>query len=575
MHRKAAPYAALILLTFAAYALVLRNNFVGYDDDYYITENPVVREGLTWHGAKWAFTTFEQANWHPLTWLSHMTDVELFGLNPAGHHVMSLALHILTALLLFSFLARTTGAAGKSFFVAALFAVHPLHVESVAWAAERKDVLSHLFFALMLVAYARYARKPDFGRYALVGALLALGLMAKPMLVSAPLLLLLIDYWPLQRFSLDRAGLANLKRCLLEKIPLAALAGGSAVVTVVAQRSGGAVRTLETVPLTHRVMNAAIAYCTYLVKTFVPTRLAPLYPYPAEVDAMKAVAALLVLTAVTVTVLAAVRKYRFLATGWLWFLISLVPVIGLVQVGSQSHADRYTYLPHTGLFICIAWGVPALIGASRWGRASARPAGEGGGGLSGRILPAAAAAVLFVFAAATAYQVTFWKDSFTLFTRAVSVTQNNAVAHYNLGNACLGLGDYKTAADNFVKTLEYRPDDYEAMTNLGVVLLRVDELDKAASCFEQVLAREPGFEYAAYNLAIARYRQENYEAAAKAARQVVESNPDYAPAKSLLGRSLYHLGRAGEARPLLEEVLEADPENQLARQYLFKITGGA
>lgn len=564
-YRKAAPYAALVLLTLAAYGVVVRNGFVGYDDDYYITENPVVREGLTWHGAKWAFTTFEQANWHPLTWLSHMTDVELFRLNPAGHHLMGLTLHILTVLLLFGFLSRATGARGKSFFVAALFALHPLHVESVAWAAERKDVLSHFFFALMLVAYARYARKPAVGRYALVAVLLALGLMAKPMLVSAPLLLLLLDYWPLQRFSLDRAGFRGLKPCVLEKIPLAALSLASAVVTIAAQRAGGAVRTLETVPLSQRGMNAAIAYCTYIVKTFVPTRLAVLYPYTDQLDLAKAAAALLVLAAMTVLALAAARKYRFLPVGWLWFLISLVPVIGLVQVGSQSHADRYTYLPHTGLFICIAWGLPALLTALRPNRAPA---------LAAKALPAAAAAVLIALAAATAYQVTFWKNSTALFTRAISVTQKNNVAHYNLGNTCLSSGEYKAAAENFVKALQYKPDDIEAMTNLGVVFMRVNELDKAASCLEQVLAKKPDFEYAAYNLAVVRYRQKDYQAAAKAAGKVVKTNPEYTRAKSLLARSLYHLGKPGEAKPLLEEVLKADPQDQVARQYLFKITGG-
>jgi Flp pilus assembly protein TadD len=554
-----AAYAALVLLTVAAYALAARNEFVGFDDDYYITQNEAVRAGLTWPGITWAFTTFDCANWHPLTWLSHMTDVTLFGMNPIGHHLVNLAFHIASALLLFSFLARATGERGKSFFVAALFALHPLHVESVAWAAERKDVLSHFFFILMLVAYARYARKPSLPAYGAVAVLLTLGLMAKPMLVSAPLLLLLIDYWPLQRFSIDRAGLAALKRCVLEKIPLAALCAGSAVLTVAAQHAGGAVRTLQAIPLPQRALNAGLAYCAYIEKTFVPLRLAVLYPY-AEPPIIKAAAAILMLAAATLAVLAFAKRHRFFAVGWLWFLISLLPVIGLVQVGSQSHADRYTYLPHTGLFICLAWGIP--LAARRL------PA-------KGKLLPAAAAIALGLLAALAAYQVTFWRDSVTLFSRAIAVTQKNSTAHYNLGCTYLRKGEHRLAAENFVAALEYRPDDIESMTNLGVVMMSVNELEKAASCLEQVLARRPDYEYANYNLSVVRYRQKNYAAAAAAAQNVVAANPAYTPAKSVLGRSLYHLGRTVEAERLLREVVTADPNDQQARQYLFKLAGAA
>ncbi|MCX5770854.1 MAG: tetratricopeptide repeat protein [Candidatus Hydrogenedentes bacterium] len=554
---KPAAYTALVLLTLAAYALVVRNEFIGFDDDYYITQNQVVRAGLTWPGIKWAFTTFDCANWHPLTWLSHMTDVQLFGLYPAGHHAVNLAFHIVSALLLFSFLGNVTGERGKSFFVAALFALHPLHVESVAWAAERKDVLSHFFFILMLPVYARYARKRSMGAYAAVLVLLALGLMAKPMLVSAPLLLLLIDYWPLERFSLDRSGLGALKRCVLEKIPLAVLSVGSSVLTVAAQRAGGAVRTLDAIALPQRVLNAGLAYFWYIEKTFVPLRLGVLYPY-AQPPVVRAAAAVAILAAATLVVLALARRHRFLVVGWLWFLISLVPVIGLVQVGSQSHADRYTYLPHTGLFICLAWGVP--LAARRL------PAKE-------KLLPAAAAIALVLLGAVTWRQVAFWKDSETLFTRAIAVTQKNANAHYNLGCTYLKKAEYKAAAENFVTALQYKPDDIEAMTNLGVVMMSVNELDKAASCLEQVLAKKPNYEYAIYNLSVVRYGQNNYQAAAVEAQKLVLANPAYTPAKSVLGRSLYHLGRMSEAERLLREVVKADPNDQQARQYLFKLTG--
>ena len=554
---KRAAYAALILLTVAAYATVMRNEFIGFDDDYYLTENPIVQAGLTWPGIKWAFTTFDCANWHPLTWLSHMTDVTLFGLHPAGHHAVNLAFHIASALLLFSFLARTSGEWGKSFVVAALFALHPLHVESVAWAAERKDVLSHLFFVLVLIAHARYARKPGFVAYGIVALLLAMGLMTKPMLVSAPLLLLLLDYWPLQRFSLDRAGLAGIKRCVLEKVPLTALCAGSAVITLVAQHSGGAVRTLQATPLPQRALNAGLAYVTYVVKTFVPLRLGVLYPY-ADPPLAKSVAALLLLAAATVAVLALAKRHRFLAVGWLWFLISLAPVIGLVQVGSQSHADRYTYLPHTGLFICLAWGLPLL--------ARRLPANE-------KLLAAAGAIAMALLGAATAYQVTFWKDSVTLFSRAIAVTERNGNAHYNLGCTYLKKKEFKAAAENFAAAIKYGPDDYEAMTNLGVVLMAVNELDKAAACLEQVLARRPGYEYANYNLGVVRFRQKNYAAAAAAAQKVVAVSPAHTDAKSVLAKSLYSLGKTDEAERLLIEVLKENPDDNQAREYLFKITG--
>ncbi len=353
---------ALILSTLISYRHITRNGFV-FDDTLYLVENPHVQQGIGPAAVKWAFTTFYGANWQPLTWLSEMLDYRLYGSNPLGHHATNLVFHIANIVLLLIVLRRMTGSVWKSAFVAAIFALHPLHVESVAWAAERKDVLSTFFMLVAIWGYWRYTERPSLRRYLLVAFAFALGLMAKPMLVTLPILLLLLDYWPLRRLqSPGRPLKASPTALIMEKVPLVALSFASCVITYLAQRSGGAVIQLEKFPIGLRVANAVVAYSAYVWKAIWPTGLAAYYPYPkAGVPVLSLVIALAVMAGVTVLVIRQVRSRPYLAVGWLWYVITLIPVIGLVQVGEQSMADRYMYIPLIGLSIMIAWGIPDLL----------------------------------------------------------------------------------------------------------------------------------------------------------------------------------------------------------------------
>jgi len=358
--------------TLALYNPVNRHPFVNYDDDRYVTENAHVHNGLNWDTLTWAFSAEEQGNWHPLTWLSHALDFQLFHLNATGHHFTSLLIHSANAVLLFLFLLYATGRVGPSWFVAALFALHPINVESVAWVAERKNVLCTFFFFAALLAYCWYARKPAWRRYLAFAGLFALGLMSKPMVITLPFVLLLLDYWPLGRLkesppSASPIPQASLSKLLVEKLPLLALSAASAAITMQAQRAGGAVRSTAQFSLGVRVENAVVAYATYLWKTIWPAHLAPLYPHPGDsLPVWEVVISALVLLAVT-SVVARFRAKRYLLTGWLWFLGTLVPVIGLVQVGDQAMADRYAYIPLVGIFVMIAWGVADLADSRHLG----------------------------------------------------------------------------------------------------------------------------------------------------------------------------------------------------------------
>ena len=349
----------LVLAVVLVYFQATGFSFVKVDDTTYVTGNPHVLGGLTWSGARWALVTFEASNWHPLTWISLMADAEIGGAGPRSYHVTNVLLHLASTLLLFHVLARATRSVWRSALVAALFAVHPLHVESVAWVAERKDVLSTFLGFLTIAAYLRYAGKPTPGRYAAVAATLALGLLAKPMLVTLPLVLLLLDYWPLGRITLPLRAGEGARRPLLEKVPLLALSAGSSAVTLAAQSSASA--TLGAVPLTTRLGNAAIACATYLGKAVWPVGLSIHYPYVQPVPAARVALSLAVLAAVTWLVARGASRRPYLVTGWLWYLVTLVPVIGFVQVGEQSMADRYTYVPLVGIFVMVAWSLPARM----------------------------------------------------------------------------------------------------------------------------------------------------------------------------------------------------------------------
>ena len=412
MRRPALLSLLLIVLTLAAYWPVRHAGFTNCDDDAYVTENPPVLHGLTGNGVKWAFTTFHASNWHPLTWLSHMADCSLFGENAAGSHLVNVGFHLANTLLLLLLLWRLTGAVWRSGFVAALFALHPLHVESVAWIAERKDVLSTCFGLLTLLAYVRYVEGSKVQSpkskvwYGLALLCFVLGLMSKPMLVTWPFILLLLDYWPLRRLQLS-TGHSKLKTLLFfvrEKLAFFGLAAAASAVTFWAQKTGGAVVPLQELPLLNRLANVAVAYVAYLAKAFWPTRLAVLYPFVLDLPVMKVALAVVGLLAATVFSFLAARRAPYVLMGWVWFVGTLVPVIGLVQVGNQAMADRYTYIPLVGVFIVVSWGAVDLT--SRWrGQRFALSAG--------------AAVVLAGCFIGTRLQVGYWRNSLALFSHAL------------------------------------------------------------------------------------------------------------------------------------------------------------
>jgi tetratricopeptide (TPR) repeat protein len=483
---------SLVVVTLALYNPVVHNGFVNFDDDRYVTGNSHVRAGLNWRTVSWAFTSFDQANWHPLTWLSHALDCQNFRLNPAGHHYTSVLLHAANALLLFLILEWFTGYAGRSLMVAALFAVHPLNVESVAWVAERKNVLCMFFFLLAIAAYGWYVRRPGISRYLLVMVLFAMGLMSKPVVITLPFALLLLDYWPLRRMSFSARVESNLRsdneshddasmplsanvqpllKLCLEKIPLVALSVGSAIVTMIAQRVGGAVLTSAAHAPGLRLENVIVCYALYIKKAIWPSHLAALYPYPRALPAWQVAASALFLLAVTCTVLK-YREHRYLVVGWFWYLGTMVPMIGLVQVGNQAMADRYAYLPLIGLFIMIVWA------AAEW--SSTRQ-------ISAKYPAVAEIAILLVFSAITRVQIGFWHDDFSLWSRALAVTQNNYVAENNFAHALIEQGHYDDAIVHFRAASAIEPEDPVSQLNLGIYAQEHGDLRQAQARYESVL----------------------------------------------------------------------------------------
>jgi hypothetical protein len=450
--------AALIGAVFASTA---RNGFVTIDDSRYIYENPQVRQGLTWRTPVWALTSTEHANWYPLRRLTHLVDVSLFGMWAGGHHLVSAAWHAVAASLIFLALCQATGSMARSFLVAALFGVHPLQVESVAWAAERSNVLAGFFCGLTLLLWARYARRPGGWSYAAVALSLALGLMAKPALMTLPLLLLLLDFWPLNRLSAPgappwRPFRGRLRHCLLEKLPLLALAAASGSIAVAVHRRAGALPELEALPLAARLGNAMISYWRYLGKMLWPAGLAVHYPHPGlELSAGIVLLAGLSLTALTAAALVLAPRRPWLAVGWLWYLGALVPMIGIVQFGSHAMADRFAYLPSIGYFIAVVW-----LGAEAT-RSLRVPT---------MVVSAAVAAIVAAFCVATMAQSALWRDSRTLYEHALAVTERNWMAHYGLAETLRKEGSLAAAATHYRKTLLFNPGSWEACNNLALTL---------------------------------------------------------------------------------------------------------
>lgn len=551
------PGVALALVTLAVYGQVITHQFISLDDDLYITNNPMVSAGLTLKGIGWAFTAFHAANWHPLTWLSHMLDSQVFGLAAGWHQLVNVLIHVANTLLLYVFLKRVTGALWPSAMVAALFALHPLHVESVAWAAERKDVLSTFFGLLALLAYARYAQAPSPKRYVLVALWLALGLMAKPMLVTWPFVLLLLDYWPLGRLAWKpAAGLAGLAKplwpLLREKLPLFALVVGSIILTYLAQSRGGAVRALVDAPFSLRLANALVSYAEYILLTFWPGGLAVYYPFsPDNLPAWKITGAALLLAAITVVAVRQAGKRPCLIVGWLWFLGTLVPVIGLVQVGGQAMADRYHYLPSIGLFIALVFGLAETV-ARRAGRASV----------------AAAVVVLLLLGVRTWTQVRLWRDSVTLFTHTLSVTSNNLVIEYNLAHVLGRQGRYDEAATHFAEALRIAPDFYDALINMGTTLADQGKPAEAVGYYDRALRVQPNSGKAHMQMAVALAAQGKMSEALPHFYKAAELAPNDADVRTNLGLAMARQGKLQEATEQLNEALRLNPNSAEAHNNL-------
>jgi protein O-mannosyl-transferase len=560
---------ALALGTFIVFGRVLECDYVNCDDPDYVTSNPEVLGGLTLSGAAWAFRTTAAGNWHPLTWLSHMLDVSLFGVGARGPHLLNLLLHVASTVLLFLLLRQFTGAIWRSALVAALFAVHPLHVESVAWISERKDVLSTFFGLLTVCEYGRYARKragtgtmsrTSFFRgwvldYSLALLFFAFGLMSKPMLVTLPFVLLLLDYWPLNRMSgagslapnAKKPSLMNpegsrvgLRRSVLlrlskEKIPFFLLSAISCAVTFLAQKAGGAVQPFSNLPLELRIENALVAYARYLGKTFWPADLCVIYPLPDHwpLGLVLFSASLVCVVSAVAGVLA--RRFPFLPVGWFWFLGTLIPVIGLVQVGAQSMADRYTYLPLTGIFIMLVLGIGEAVARLRLSRLGVIGVG------------AAATALVGTCAMLTRDQVSYWRDSGTLFRHAIAVSRKNYIAYDALGSYLYERGLVDEAADNYRAALKINPAYADAQSNLGVVLADQGRFDEAIQCYLNALRLNPNLADAHNNLGNALRHRERLEDAIVHYHRALQISPSFAAAYVNLGNALVQQGQFEQA----------------------------
>lgn len=547
--------AGLILVTFITFYQTTSHDFISYDDQAYITENIHVKSGVTASSLKWAFVSLEISNWHPLTWVSHILDYEAYGLNPYGHHLTNVILHCANTALLFFLLYSLTTCFWQSLFVSGLFALHPLHVESVAWVAERKDLLSTMFMLLTMLSYARYVRSGRTVFYLSALLLFLLGLMSKPMLVSLPLLLLLLDYWPLGRFDLRpvMGGKTGLVRLSVEKLPFFVLSLISAIVTYYAQLKGGSVSSAEVAPVQLRIINALQSYLRYIWKTIWPHDLAIIYPHPQHLPISVGIVAAVILAAITYLVFLKGKKYPYLPVGWLWYVITLVPVIGLVQVGQQSMADRYTYIPLIGLFITTAWGITDLARYRHVG--------------AGKIC--LAAILLFSSLTATSWmQLRHWKNSITLFGHAANVVPGNNIAFRILGNNHAKNGNIAEAIAALSQAVEIRKDDALAHTDLGVALAGLNRYDEAIYHYTAAIKLNPGLANTHYNYGIALANSGRYAEAVEQYTETLRLDPAKQGVRANMGAALFHAGRIDEAIYNFQEALKTDPYNDSIKQYI-------
>ena len=535
-------FALLTAAVFAAYGQTLRFGFVSYDDPAYVTDNIHVKAGVTWNGIVWAFSHSSAGNWFPLTWLSHMLDCQLFGPDAGLHHLTNVCIHVLATLLLYAVLRRITSARWPSAMVAALFALHPLHVESVAWIAERKDVLSAFFFMATLWAYARYVARPGPWRYALTLLAFCLGLMAKPMVVTLPVVMVLLDYWPFAR------GLR-----IVEKLPFFALSAAASVVTYLVHEQVAAVVSLESIPMGPRIENALVSYAIYVGKMFWPARLAVFYPYPSGSLVWPAILAGLGLAAVTAAAVWATRKRPYLLVGWLWYLVTLAPVIGLIQAGRQARADRYMYIPMIGLSIALVWGAREVLQSRpRWGAAMA--------------LGIAAAC-----AALTWSQAGYWRDSISLFQHAVDVTTDNFTARFNLGGLLAMRGEDAEAVRQLAEAVRIRPSFAPARIGLGWSLAKQGRTEEALAQLRTAEMFQPGDANVHSQIgAMLGAAGRTYEAAGELS-EAVRLDPNDADGRRNLGMALAILGRLPEAAGQLGAAIRLKPDDASARFHLGEI----
>jgi len=548
----------LAVVTLLLYWPVHDFQFNNYDDAQYLTQNPHVQNGLSVHAIGWAFSSTYAGNWHPLTWISHLIDVQVFGFNAGGHHFTNLLFHIANTLLLFLLWRRLTGALWRPALVAALFAWHPLHVESVAWVAERKDVLSAFFWMLTSWCYVRYTEefKTDGSKSKLLYGLSLLcfvgGLMSKPMVVSLPLVLLLLDFWPLERF-LFPLNLKQVFRLILEKTPFFLLSAASCVMTLLAQKAGGAVQPLTNLSLGDRLANSTVSFARYLGKLFCPIDLAVLYPFTRQLPFVEVLSAALLLVLIFGLALRLARTQPPLFVGWLWFFITLVPVIGFVQVGEQSMADRYTYIPAIGLFVLVAWEVPRLFDRV----------------LKSNFFLRMGVPLLMIACLADArHQLGYWQNSITLFTRATQVATNNVFAECNLGLAYDGIGQLDQALLHERRAVEINPFYSVGQNNLAVLLEKKGQWNEAAEHLQTAIKDHPAYDEAYYNLGLIALHQGHPDEAILRFETALRVNPQYDKAAANLGIALAEQGRLDEAIAQYQRALDIAPHNAFAHNAL-------
>jgi tetratricopeptide (TPR) repeat protein len=528
--------------TIAAYWGLWNNDFVWFDDSQYVTDNEHIKNGLSWDVVIWAFSSSYAGNWHPLTWLSHALDITLFGLKPLGHHLVNLGLHIANTLLLFWFLVYTTRRIWVGAFVAALFALHPLHVESVAWAAERKDVLSTFFWMLAMLAYAHYANRPNVKRYCLVLLLFALGLLSKPMLVTLPIVFLLLDFWPLERIDLTREQPSKIWRLVAEKLPLLAMSATSAVVTIISQKQ--AIVTMSYMDTGTRVTNIIVSYGRYIWEMLWPTGMAVLYPRPVTPVYWQAALIGTAILAATLVAWRLAHKRKYIIIGWFWYLVTLVPVIGIVHVGMQSHADRYTYIPFVGLFMVLAWAAGDIVAARPQLRVPAAVCGM---------------AVLLALGVITSRQVGYWKNDVSIFARATAVTKNNFVMLTNLGDALLWRGDMAKAEVILRKALEAypQPDSYFL---LAIISRRQGHIEEAVKNYKLALTIDPEIGLAWFNAGALLSDLQRYTESEQYFRKALELTPNWPEAYAGLGMTLGETGHLDEGIAACMNGIEINPK---------------